>query len=145
MKSAPSEVMAILPEPIIYEYCIIRCVPDVERGEFINVGLLMMCKRYKWLKGECILDMPEVAERLSACSASIDKNFARQVFSLFSRVDVPDPSLPVEEKYRWLAAVKSALAQTSPSHPGVISPKEGINVHELLETKFNELLQRLVL
>ncbi|RRR76049.1 MAG: DUF3037 domain-containing protein, partial [Candidatus Viridilinea halotolerans] len=27
-----------------YEYAIIRAVPRVERGEFINVGVILLCR-----------------------------------------------------------------------------------------------------
>ncbi|MDE6525557.1 MAG: DUF3037 domain-containing protein, partial [Paramuribaculum sp.] len=32
-------------EKSVYEYAVVRIVPRVEREEFVNVGLLMMCKR----------------------------------------------------------------------------------------------------
>ena len=34
----------------LYEYAVVRYVPKIEREEFINVGLVMMCKRKRWLK-----------------------------------------------------------------------------------------------
>ena len=34
----------------LYEYAIIRYVPRVEREEFINVGLVMVCKRARWIE-----------------------------------------------------------------------------------------------
>ncbi|MDE6556475.1 MAG: DUF3037 domain-containing protein, partial [Duncaniella sp.] len=37
-------------EKSLYEYAIVRCVPRVERDEFFNVGLIMMCKRRRWIK-----------------------------------------------------------------------------------------------
>ena len=43
-------------EMFVYEYAVLRYVPRVEREEFINVGLLMMCKRLKWIKAEILLD-----------------------------------------------------------------------------------------
>lgn len=32
-------------EKLVYEYAVIRYVPRVEREEFVNIGLLMVCKR----------------------------------------------------------------------------------------------------
>ena len=34
----------------LYEYAVIRIVPKIEREEFINVGLIMFCKRPKFIK-----------------------------------------------------------------------------------------------
>ena len=37
-------------EQHLYEYAVIRVVPKVEREEFINVGLMLYCKRQKYLR-----------------------------------------------------------------------------------------------
>ena len=39
-----------MQEKLLYEYAVIRVMPDVERGELLNIGLLMMCKRRRWIK-----------------------------------------------------------------------------------------------
>ena len=54
-------------EKLIYEYCIIRFVPDIERGEFINIGLLMMCKRRKWLRCAMNIDEKKITALCAAC------------------------------------------------------------------------------
>ena len=41
-----------MQDKLLYEYAVIRYVPRIEREEFINVGLIMMCKRKKWLRSE---------------------------------------------------------------------------------------------
>ena len=45
----------------LYEYAVIRYVPRVEREEFINVGLIMMCKRRRWLRVELWIDERKMA------------------------------------------------------------------------------------
>lgn len=105
-----------MEEKLIYEYAVLRYVPDVERGEFVNVGLMMMCKRRKWLRVKLIEDW----SRVRAFFPNADITLARNQFAMFLRDDVPARGLPVEERYRWLAAVKSAVIQTSPSHPGLL-------------------------
>lgn len=37
------------PEMHLYEYAVVRYMPRVEREEFVNVGLVMMCKRRRWI------------------------------------------------------------------------------------------------
>ena len=37
-------------EQHLYDYAVIRVVPKVEREEFINIGLMMYCKRQKYLR-----------------------------------------------------------------------------------------------
>ncbi|MBD5279367.1 MAG: DUF3037 domain-containing protein [Bacteroides sp.] len=129
---------------IIYEYCILRYVADIEREEFINVGLMMMSKRQRWMRCELHID----SSRITALSAKADIERLRTQLSVFTRNDVPSADITVEERYRWLAAVKSAIIQTSPSHPGLILTESPLSRNEavtLLDAKFTELLRRLVL
>lgn len=123
------------PDDLLYEYCVVRYVPRIDREEFINIGLLMLCKRQKWMMGMIHLD----PRRLGNFDPQVDlKNLEKQS-SVFERTDVPFPDLPVEEKYRWLAAVKSAILQTSPSHPGIIVPtKKEPTETDGSEISFNE-------
>lgn len=104
-----------------YEYAVIRFVPRVEREEFVNVGLAMMCKRRRWMKVELLLN----ENRIKAMSPDADLEvLARQLQSF---VDIaegkksagPVASYPVEERFRWLSAVKSSVLQTSRPHPGL--------------------------
>lgn len=144
-----------MEDKIIYEYCTLRYVPDIERGEFVNVGLMMMCKRHRWLRTALHIDERRI---LALCPAA-DLDRLRVQLSVFARQDVPQAALPVEEKYRWMAAVKSAIIQTSPSHPGIIVPdcavcandpaavggeSECLNPKERLDCKFEQLFRRLV-
>lgn len=127
----------------IYEYCVLRYVADIEREEFVNVGLLMMCKRYRWLRAEIFID----EARLNSCFKSTDIILLRNQLESFTRDDVPEKGLPVEERYRWLSAVKSAVIQTSPSHPGVLFFDESTPAEDIktaLDAKFSSLFQRLV-
>lgn len=127
-----------MDDKIIYEYCTLRYVPDIERGEFVNVGLMMMCKRHRWLQTSIHIDERRI---LGLCPAA-DTERLRTQLAVFERKDVPQADLPVEEKYRWMAAVKSAVIQTSPSHPGIIPTDAAPSV--ALENKFDELFKRLV-
>ena len=93
------------PDANLYEYAVIRYVPKVEREEFINIGLLMMCKRRRWLRCELKID----ERRIRTLCPSADIALLRRQAALFRCCDVPEPGLPVEETYRWLTAAKSAI------------------------------------
>lgn len=120
------------PDANLYEYAVVRYVPRVEREEFVNIGLIMMCKRRRWLRSEIRIDEGRI---LSLCP-SADLSTLRRQAALFSRDDVPAPGLPVEETYRWLTAAKSAILQTSPSHPGIST--------ESMAATFSRLFKELV-
>lgn len=119
----------------LYEYAVIRYVPRVDREEFINVGLLMYCKRRRWLKGQIMIN----EERLKVFDPKVDLLRLRRQLTLFERTDVPSPDIPIEEKYRWLTAPKSAVIQLSPSHPGLLPTSE-----DTPESTFDRLLSDLI-
>lgn len=126
----------------LYEYAIIRLVPRIDREEFINIGLLMLCKRQKWLKGKVCVDM----QKIKGIFPDADISQIKGQSELFEKTDVPQKDLPVEEKYRWLTAAKSAMLQTSPSHPGIISVSDEIHKNQSsLESEFERLFKNLVL
>lgn len=130
-----------IPDEFLYEYAVVRYVPRVDREEFINIGLVMMCKRRRWLRGEIRLN----EKRTIAFDPLADLDSLTRHASLFMRTDVPAPGLPVEERYRWLTAVKSAVLQVSPSHPGIIAEREGDKGgDDLLDNEFERLIAALV-
>lgn len=135
------------PDGRLYEYAVVRYVPRVEREEFVNIGLVMMCKRRKWLRGEIRID----SERLAAFDPHTDTEALLRQASVFMHGDVPSADIPVEERYRWLTAVKSAVLQVSPSHPGLLPGSDGAaecsaaEAAAMLDAEFERLLARLVL
>lgn len=122
----------------LYEYAVVRYVPDVEREEFINIGLVMMCKRRGWLRAEFALP----SARLAALGPGPAPADLRRHIDAFTRVaDGTDPqspiaALPAHERFRWLTAIRSACLQTSRPHPG-LTPD--------LDVTFTALFSRLVL
>ena len=76
------------PEKIIYEYCLLRYVPDLERGEFVNVGLMMMSKRHRWMRVGLHVDK----ERIERLSPKADISRLRTQLGAFSPEGVPYPA-----------------------------------------------------
>lgn len=131
--------MASAPDKCLYEYSVIRYVPRVDREEFINIGLLMMCKRRKWLKGRVELNLG----RLMAFDPKVNLESLERQCHIFEKTDIPGKELPVEEKYRWLSAVKSAMLQTSPSHPGMVCGEDE-EEENVMEREFSRLFDEIV-
>lgn len=130
------------PDKWLYEYCVVRYMPRPQRGEFLNIGLVMMCKRQQWLKGLIWID----EEKLRAFDPQVNLQHLERQASIFEKKDVPSPGLPIEERYRWLAAEKSACLRVSPSHPGIICIPEGNpDTTMRLEEEFDRLFRNLVI
>lgn len=121
-----------------YEYAVLRYVPRVEREEFVNVGLAMMCKRRRWIRVELLLN----ETRIKAMSPDADINLLSNQLKAFvdtaegNKAAGPIATYPVEEKFRWITAVKSSVLQTSRPHPGLTTD---------LDTTFRNLFTELVL
>ncbi|WP_029902117.1 DUF3037 domain-containing protein [Prevotella sp. 10(H)] len=104
----------------LYEYAVIRVVPRVEREEFINVGVIMYCKREKFLKARYHID----EAKLALFSGELDMETLRENLKAFDKICMasneggPIASLDITERYRWLTAVRSTSIQTSRSNKG---------------------------
>lgn len=128
-----------MQEKHLYEYAVVRYVPRVEREEFVNVGLIMMCKRRRWLR---VVLAPEW-NRIDAIAAGpIDRDDVSRQLSAFDIIgnardrENPIAALEAEERFRWLTAVRSACIQTSRPHPGICDD---------LDATFDRILAELVL
>lgn len=127
-----------MQDSLLYEYAVVRYVPHVEREEFINIGLIMMCKRRRWIRIRCEIN----AERLTSLRAPHTCEQIDEQLRLFTGVTEgksgcgPMAALEVEERFRWLTAVKSASLQTSRPHPGITQD---------LDEEFRRLFAELVL
>ena len=65
----------------LYEYAVVRFVPKVEREEFINVGLIMMCKRRRWIRTAIVADFARV--KAFAPALAISENMLRKHLDAF--------------------------------------------------------------
>ena len=66
----------------LFEYAVIRIVPRVERGEFLNVGVVLYCARQKFLGCKYYLDK----DRLLSFSPEIDIELVEQGLVAFDQI-----------------------------------------------------------
>lgn len=120
----------------LYEYAVVRICPRIEREEFINVGLVMMCKRRRWVQAR-ILWQPD---RLQALWPEVDLDVLQHQLNSFESIAQGDRSpigqLEPHERFRWLSAVRSASITTSRPHPGKTQ-----NLEATFEHLFKELVE----
>jgi hypothetical protein len=109
-----------MQEKHLFEYSVIRVVPRVERGEFLNVGVIIYCSSQRFLKTIYELDQ----ERLLAFYKELDIPELKKRLEAFEQVCKGAPEggtigkLPIASRFRWLTAARSTIVQTSPVHPG---------------------------
>lgn len=104
----------------LYEYAVIRLVPQVEREEFINVGIILFSKRQKFIRTK--IELPEERLKLFKCEMDLDQIKANlhafELISAGSKAGGPIACEELPERFRWLTAVRSSIIQTSRPHPG---------------------------
>ncbi|HEX2975352.1 MAG TPA: DUF3037 domain-containing protein [Bacteroidales bacterium] len=114
----------------VYEYAVIRVVPLVEREEFINAGVILFCKKKKFIRMK--YRIPK--DKILSLAPHADIEEITLNLDAFSKIAAGDKDggpialLDEAERFRWLTAVRSASIQTSRPHPGVTTdPEQAIN------------------
>jgi hypothetical protein len=103
-----------------YDYAIVRVVPRVERGEFVNAGIIVSCDIERILQARIELD----ENALLALHADVDMEFVRSTLASIPAICAggdqagPIGKLSARERFHWLVSPKSTIVQTSPVHTG---------------------------
>ncbi len=122
-----------MPELFTFDYAVIRVVPRVERGEFLNVGVILSCRAKQFL--EARFDVLEA--RLMALDATLDLTEVYKHLESFQKICAGGPEagpigrLSPRERFDWLVAPRSTIIQTSPVHTGLCSDAEAEIEHLL--------------
>ena len=104
-----------------FDYAVVRIVPRVERGEFVNAGVILFSRTARFLDARISLD----AARLSVLAPSIDTVTVQSYLDAIPRICAGGPDagpiglLSQSERFHWLVAPRSTIIQTSPVHSGV--------------------------
>ena len=104
-----------------FQYAIVRVVPRVERGECMNVGVVLFCRPARFLEMRGALD----EGRLAPFAPDLDAAEVRAHLDAMARIAAGDPGagpvarLEQSERFHWLVAPSSTVIQTSPVHTGL--------------------------
>jgi hypothetical protein len=112
-----------VPEPLrnVFQYAIVRVVPRVERGECLNVGVVLLCREQRYLGARVTLD----ERRLAAFAPDLDAATVRPHLEAIERIATGDPTagpvarLGQAERFHWLVAPSSTIIQPSEVHTGL--------------------------
>ena len=118
-----------------YDYAMVRLVPSNERGECINVGVLLFCRTRRFLGMHTHLDVP----RLALFAPLLDLDEVTQQLEHFKRVCAggkdagPIGEMSQSERFHWLVSPRSTVIQTSVVHSGLCN-NPAATLQHLLET-----------
>jgi len=123
-----------MPDKYVYEYSVIRIVPYVERGECLNVGVILYCRRKNYLDLRLRLDRERILAFLPSGKKDIDLEEIESYLKVWHLISAGDPAggpIAVQDpasRFRWLTAPRSTVIQPSPLHPGLCSdPTEALD------------------
>jgi hypothetical protein len=104
-----------------YQYVVLRCVPRVDREEFVNVGVVVYCQQADFLAANCHVD----EDRLRALWPAVDLEAVRHSLAFVEGVCRGDASLgdpatgDLGTRFGFLKAPRSTVVQPGPVHGGL--------------------------
>jgi len=102
----------------VFEYALLRAVPSIERGEIINVGVLLYCQSRDYLAARVSVD----AARLRALAPDCEVRSVEDAAVAVGRAcdgEGPAGSTSIGQRFRWLTAPRSTVVQPGPVHAGL--------------------------
>jgi len=118
-----------------YDYAIVRVVPRVERGEFVNAGIILSCDVERILQASIELD----ESALLAIDAYVDLDLVRSALAAIPTICAGGEGagdigkMTARERFHWLVAPRSTIVQTSPVHTGQCADPDAALEH-LMQT-----------
>jgi len=109
-----------MPVEQTYDYAVIRVVPRVDRGEQMNVGVILSCPDAHFLEARIELDETV----LLALDPLVDLAAVRDSLAVIPAVcrggveAGPIGALEPRARFRWLVSPRSTMIQPSPVHTG---------------------------
>ena len=104
-----------------FQYALIRVVPDIARGECLNVGVVLLCRTKRFLGARVGLD----PARLAAIAPGLAPSDVEPHLDAIVRTAAGDPEagpiarLGLAERFHWLVAPASTMLQASEAHTGL--------------------------
>ncbi|HXS43963.1 MAG TPA: DUF3037 domain-containing protein [Solirubrobacteraceae bacterium] len=111
-----------------FQYAVWRVVPDLERGEALNAGVVVFARRHGFLAARARLD----EDKLRALAADADVDAVRRHLDALVRIAAGDPqagpigALEPSERFGWLTAPSSTVVQPGPVHTGLCDDPQAL-------------------
>lgn len=103
-----------------FQYVVLRCVPRVDREEFVNVGVVLYCQQADFLAARWVVD----PDRLAALDGNVDVDAMRSALDAVEAVCRGDESAgpagraAMGTRFGFVKAPRSTVVQPGPVHGG---------------------------
>jgi hypothetical protein len=116
---------------LVFEYALLRASPRVERGEHVNIGVVLYCQAADFLTVRVAVD----PARLRLLHADADVDGIAAAAAALERTcagEGPAGETSLGQRFRWLTAPRSTVVHAGPVHSGLTTDPEA-EVERLLE------------
>lgn len=101
----------------VFQYAVLQAVPRVQRGECINVGVVLYCQDADFLAAAVHLDVA----RLRCLDAAVDVTAVQEALSAVERMcagEGPAGATSLGQRFRWLTSPRSTVVRCGAAHSG---------------------------
>jgi hypothetical protein len=103
-----------------YDYAILRVVPRVDRGEAVNVGVILSCPDLQFLEARVELDEARVLTLDPTVDLATVKDTLNAIVAICRGDAATGPlgEMPQRNRFHFVVNPRSTIIQPSPTHTG---------------------------
>jgi hypothetical protein len=104
-----------------YDFAVLRVVPRVHLGAFVNVGVVVHARTAEFLALRAVTDERVLAAHVHGLDAHLLARYLRSCEAICAGDVTAGPMAlaPPSERFHWLTAPRSDVLQSSPVHEGI--------------------------
>jgi hypothetical protein len=109
------------PDPAVYNFAVLRVVPHVHLGAFVNVGVVVHARTAEYLGLQVITDADELRALVPGADAELLASYLKSCQAVCAGDESGGPVAlsPPSERFHWITAPRSDVLQASPVHEGI--------------------------
>lgn len=107
----------------VFEYALLRATPRVDRGESVNIGIVLYCQAADFLTVRVAVD----EARLRMLDGEVDVAGITAAAAALERTcagEGPAGTTSLGQRFRWLTAPRSTVVHAGPVHSGLTEDPE---------------------
>ena len=115
------------PSRSSFSYSVVRVVPDIEREEFVNAGLILFSRPRRFLLARTELDERALEALHGGCDVAAIRDQLRFIEHVAAGEVTAGPfgTMSQSERFHWLTTPRSTLVQPGPLHAGTTEDPQG--------------------
>jgi len=113
-----------------YDFAVLRVVPRVHLGAFVNVGVVVHARTLEFLALRVVTDERLLAAHVPGVDVDLLARYLRSCEAICAGDAAAGPMAlaPPSERFHWLTAPRSDVLQSSPVHEGIADdPREALD------------------